>query len=415
MSRAVSAFRPKTVALLLLVGVGAFLLLLLAIGQGWTGNNDRNGGEHAASNGLTGFAGLVQMLEATGHNVSLSRTEANYDDYGLLVLTPPHGADADELDDILDERRYVGPTLLILPKWWASRIPPGTDVEVEDGWVFLGDVSAPRWLSELPLADGGVLAVGETQQWYGYEASGKLPAHKKTQALTDSDTQVPDLDPLVTDSEGDILVGNYENYDDEDAWPVVVVFEPDLINNYGMADRDRAALAMEIVASALYYDPEADIIFDLTLSGLGKSDNLLTLAFRPPFLAATLCLLLVALIVAWRGFHRFGPPLAEAPAVVMGKRQLARNSAALVARVRRWHLLKQPYEDLIGRRLAAHFGIAAADRDAREQAIDNALAARGLGEGRFADLASNLRAASQPRDILRAASALRKFERTLTQ
>ena len=44
------------------------------------------------------------------------------------------------------------------------------------------------------------------------------------------------------------------SYDDYDTWPVIVVFEPDLMNNYGMADRDRAAMAMQLVDQATLGD-----------------------------------------------------------------------------------------------------------------------------------------------------------------
>ncbi len=140
-----------------------------------------------------------------------------------------------------------------------------------------------------------------------------------------------------------------EAYDDEesnDLWPVVVIAEPDLVNNYGMADRSRALLALSVVDAALEgYD--MPINFDLTFNGYGQSDNLLTLAFRPPFLAATLCLLIAALVVGWRALKRFGPPIAASPAFAFGKRQLATNGAALIQRSKRFHLLGAPYAAIV--------------------------------------------------------------------
>src|SRR5690606_34728896 len=132
-------------------------------------------------------------------------------------------------------------------------------------------------------------------------------------------------------------------------WGVVVVAEPDLMNNYGLADSRRAELAYALVDAARE-GQDIPVVFDLTLPGLGQSENLLTLAFRPPFLAATLSLLFAALVIAWRALRRFGPARAEAHARTMGKRQLAHNGAALVERARRLHLLGPPYAALaIGR------------------------------------------------------------------
>ena len=193
---------------------------------------------------------------------------------------------------------------------------------------------------------------------------------------------------------------------------MIVVAEPDLMNNYGLADRTRAQLAHAVVDAALE-DYELDIVFDLTAAGIARSENLLTLAFQPPFLAATLCLLLAALVIAWRAFRRFGPPVAEAPALAMGKRQLARNGGGLVARAKRLHLLGPPYAALVAARLAEALGIRETDPEAREAAIARVLAARGVAAD-YAQRADALRRARHPSELLRAAGALRSIERTVT-
>jgi len=122
---------------------------------------------------------------------------------------------------------------------------------------------------------------------------------------------------------------------------------------------------------------------------------------------------LPALVIAWRAFRRFGPPVAEAPALAMGKRQLARNGAALVERARRVHLLAPPYAALIAARIAEALGIREADPEAREAAIARVLAERGLATD-YAERADALRRARHPAELLRAASALKTIERTVT-
>ena len=64
MSRSASPFRAGALLAVLGVGAAAFLLLLYALGAGWDDPADSNGGAHAASNGLTGYAGLVRLLDA---------------------------------------------------------------------------------------------------------------------------------------------------------------------------------------------------------------------------------------------------------------------------------------------------------------------------------------------------------------
>ncbi len=408
-------FRPGVVLAVLLVGAGTFLLMLYALGQGWTGNDGQAGEAHAASDALPGYSGLVQLLEHTRHDVEISRSRGSADEHALLILTPALYGDVEELNEIVEERRNldIGPTIIILPKWSAYAIPDQWDVEAEDDWVVLVGANGPNWFSDFALTEGGELSIGGTRSWNGFGESGELPNEVRVQALTAPADQP--LHSLVVDSEADVLAGILEQeevYEDYPPWPVIVVFEPDLMNNYGLADRDRAEIAMGLIATAMEGE-DMPVIFDLTLPGLGSSENLLTLAFRPPFLAATLCLLFAALVIGWRAFRRFGPPAVEAPAMAHGKRQLAQNGASLVARVKRFHLLKKPYEALVGKRVATHLGLRVADVDAREIAIDRVLKTRGSDGPRFAKLAGDLREADKPGDIIRAASALRQFERKL--
>ena len=158
------------------------------------------------------------------------------------------------------------------------------------------------------------------------------------------------------------------------------------------------------------------VTFDLTFNGFARSPNLLTLAFTPPFLAATLCLLIAALLVGWRAFLRFGPALAGGPAIAFGKRQLVANTAGLVRRSKRLHLLGPPYAVLVRERLVRALGLPhRADPVAREAAIDRALAMRAPGSLPFSKAAAALRHARGPAELLRAAQALHAIERTLEQ
>jgi hypothetical protein len=429
MTRAATPFSTGGVLAVVAVGAAAFLLLLYAIGAGWDGSDDRNGGAHAASNGLTGFAGLARLLEDRGHDVSLSRTEARLDEDSLLVLTPRIFADGERIADIIEQRRYTGPTLLILPKWLTMPTAGISSVEAPEGWVILSGAQPPAWIEHIEGLGEVKLEIAERKRWEGMGLAGALPDSESALALQAASLSTPDRTsvlPLVTDENGDVLAGYLNDHGaypllddaagyspgdevDEDLWPVVIVAEPDLMNNYGLADRDRAQLALTIVEATLE-DYELPVVFDLTFPGLGQSENLLTLAFRPPFLAATLCLLLAALVIAWRALRRFGPPVAEAPALAMGKRQLARNGAGLIERAKRLHLLGPPYAALVAARIASALGIREAAPAAREAAIDRALAARGIA-GDFAERAEALRRARHRGELLHAAGALHSIER----
>ena len=240
--------------------------------------------------------------------------------------------------------------------------------------------------------------------------------------------------PLITDDQGRMLAGFFDDegrypdladsagivpLDEESAdmrlYPLVVVFDPDLLNNWGMGDRKRAMAALRLIDQAQGGQPDP-VTFDLTLNGFKRSANLLTLAFAPPFLAATLCLLIAALIAGWRAFRRFGPPLAEARAIAFGKASLVANAAGLVRRSGRLHLLGAPYAALLRERLVRGLALPRhADAAASEAAIDRALAARDPAARPFSDIAAELRAARRPAELLRAGQALHALERTLTR
>lgn len=433
MSRAASPFAPGAVAALLLVGGGAFLLFLYAIGAGWTGDRMR-ATAHANSNALNGFSALVELLERRGHTVEVTRETVTGQGYDtLLVLTPDASTDPAELQSVIEARQYVGPTIVILPKWSSMTLPADAPGDPPDDWVELQQDYTALWFEQVALFAPLELAQGTTQGWSGLGLRGGLPESTAVQAIT----EVPgkELIGLVSDSQGDLLVGYWnrggyhpvladaagisfspdvEESQTTDLYPLIVVAEPDLMNNYGLADEARARAAVALVELAME-DAAMPVVFDLAMPGLGAHENLLTLAFRPPFLAATLCLLAAMLVIGWRAFKRFGAPLAEVPAMAHGKTQLARNGAALVERTRRWHLLGAPYAAMIAARIAAALQIREAEPVAREAAIDAAMATRGLDGPRFSASAAHLRQARRPAEIVRAAHALRSIERTLVR
>lgn len=427
-TRAAGPFNPKVMLALVLFGALAFFATLYFIGTGQTGGGN-DGGGHAAGRGLNGYAALAELLEDDGYDVSLSRSPGALTGESLLILTPPAFMEAEDLAEVIENRRLAGPTLVILPKWNVSEIPDQWDVEKEKGWVLLSGATEPFWLQELEgdlAMEGAVTELEPTgPHWRGLGMGGILPDPVRSLSISGDR-----ITPVVRDSDGETLVGYLDDggyypdladaasiaateRDDEDAyekWGVVFVAETDLLNNYGMADAQRAELAREIVALSMEsYD--LPVTFDLTQSGLGGTENLLTLAMKPPFLAATLCLLIAMLVVGWRAFRRFGPPASEGRAIAFGKRQLVANSAGLIQRTRRMHLLSAPYADMMRSRIAAALALHRAD----DSQIDAALHRRLPDEPSFGQTLDHLRKARTPHEVLRAANALRSLERKLSR
>lgn len=433
MSRRANPFSAGKVALVLLVGASAFLLFLYAIGAGWTGDSRRSATGHANSNALDGYSALVTLLERRGYSVEVARDRAVRQEQVLMILTPGLTTDPAELQELMQARRFAGPTLVILPKWMSAPLPAELGGDAPSDWVRLSGGFTPVWFEQVEDFEPMELGVGSTRGWSGLGYSGQLPDQEYIQAVID----IPEkqLFPIITDTEGDLLAGYWnrggfhpyladaagvrfseeeEYLQDEGTYPLVIVAEPDLMNNYGMADMTRARAAVDMI-DATMDGYEYNIVFDMTLPGYGTAENLLTLAFRLPFLAATLCLLIAFMVIGWRAFRRFGPPVAEDEVFARGKTQLARNGAALVERARRWHLLGAPYASMMAGRVAALLNIRIQDAEHREEAIDAALARRGLAGTNFREKAHALRNARGPAEMIRAASALKAIERMLTR
>lgn len=417
-----SPFSLRGVLALVLFGAVVFVALLWMIGAELTAPSGNNGGGHAAAKGLNGYAALVQFAEQRGYAVSLSRSEATLDDPGLLILTPPQNAKGMEIERIVAKRRWIGPTIVVTPKWVVQSAADAKDSK--KGWIHLIGAAAPRWDGFLDQVS--VRIAPGAKRWTGAGHSGVLPAPANVET-----GRGPGLEPLVMDTNGGLLAAYLQDDgfypalerialqaalgrgDDEDLYPLIVVFEPDLLDNYGMARRENAQLADRLISAALSESPRR-VTFDLTLNGLGRSPNLLTLAFTPPYLAATLCLLLAALAVGWRAFLRFGPPFVEARALPFGKRPLVANAAGLIRRTGRLHLVTRPYANQVRARVAKALGLPGhPSPEAAEAAIDKALAHRLPGAEPFSALAARLRAERRPPAILRAAQALSSLERKL--
>ncbi len=433
-------FNPKVVFGMVVFGFAVFVALLWMIGAGMTDRSANNGEAHVGSKGLTGYAALAGILEKQGNTVRRVRTQPLLKDPGLLVLTPPLYADGKEIAKIIADRRYIGPTMLILPKW-ESYPASAIEAESKEGWVLIGGMQKPEWIKDLETYKIDTEQTGDEKDkrhigWTGLGRTGFLPDPRKQVVVSQF------VAPLIKDDAGNTLAGYWSDYGvypelaekagwavtetgtddngdtiepDKGLHPLIIVAEPDLLDNWGTSDEGRTREALQLFRLAAGHD-HATINFDLTLNGFKRSANLLTLAFKPPFLAATLCLLIAALVAGWRAFLRFGPALAEGRVIAFGKTALVANSAGLVRRSGRLHLLGAPYAALLRERLAQRLALPrGADPAVTEAAIDRAQAARDSQSKPFSRVAADLRAARKPTDLLRAGQALKAIERMLTR
>ena len=420
------AFSRGSVLGLLLIGVLGFVGLLYALGND-SGGNANDGGAHAGGKGLNGYAALIAMLEAGGTQVRQVRSEGELARPGLLVLTPPPMIDGKELDRIVEARRYAGPTVIVAPKWATLR---ATGKGAQKGWVELGGVVPLQWPGFHDEIGVSATEPGNNRPaggWVTERGRGPLPDDRTVLSGAGEN-----LVPLVESGDGRILAAwiddgeiypaleefsgkQVEGDGETGLYPVILVFEPDLLDNWGLADQRTALMARDLLLAAAQGTEGEPIRFDLTQNGFGGGQNLLTLAFRPPFLAATICLLLAGLAIAWRAFNRFGPPRRKERAIALGKSALVENSAGFIRRTGRVHLVAGPYADAARDRLAAALGLPrGTDHAAIEAAIDRAQQRRDVPLPMFSQAAADLRSARKPHDVARRAAVLHSIERALT-
>lgn len=384
------AFRPRTIALMIAVGLIGFIGMLVVGAYAPDLRSGRNGGAHALSNGATGYAGLVALAEATGRSPRIIRDKRLLDVPELLVLTPENGF-VDMSDALL--QRTDKPTLVILPKW--TTVPDRDTTGWVDVFGLAGRDNAERVLAPadtLKVAVGrsfGRPLVPRVAREYGM----RFPAPRPLQTFAGKG-----VEPLITDAAGRIVLGQLGSR------PVYVLSDPDLLDNRGMASEAGARAALELLD---YLQPNgADAVyFDVTLNGLGHSSSPLKLAFSPPFLAMTLAIGAALLLVGIQAVARFGPARIRPRAIAFGKAALVDNAAALVRRAGREVTLGSRYAQVIRERAIIAFGVPARLRDA---ALDQYLD-RLRGRGRFTDLAAAASEAQDRSALIDAAQALHQW------
>jgi hypothetical protein len=403
--------------------------LLYAIGAGGALRPGNNGQAHGASSGAIGYSALGRLLEQTGTPVRYGRGPDALQQQDLLIVTPQLSSDPKELAALVNQRAFTGPTIIILPKWQASPIQG-----LKTGWVQLDSpfvaMQSPQLLAQLLPVKTRLEGVDDTlaTKMLVQPETPEQQAALIRQALKARVTITGDrLKTVLADAPtGRARVAVIEDggwYPSLDAnapaepgpgvqqgrYPVVIVADADLMNNLGLANRKTAAQALQIIDAAWSGGGEG-VVFDLTQNGLGASENLLSVAFRPPFVGAVASLLLAAIAFGWMAFFRFGPPMSEDRPFGFGKTALVKGSAGLIRRLGRDRLTGEAYADLLRDRAARALGLPPslppAEVDARLALVP------ADGEGRsYETLIETMRTARDRPAIAAAARALYRWKK----
>jgi hypothetical protein len=405
---AAPTFRPAVVLWMIAVGVLAFVAFFVLLAYAPDLRRGTDGRAHALSTSAVGYAGLVRLMRAHGHDVTVSREEGGREGFALQVVTPDADDDADDIAAVTGD----GNLLVVLPKWATTPDPARADWVRKAGVIpasvlapLLDDVStgaklhrargtAPASLRgvEAPFAEPTVLALGAV-------------ATLQTAAG-------PNLQPVLTTPEGRIVLGRVNNTG------VYLLTDPDLLNNRALKLLAGAELAEFIVhqmQTQASEENEYGVLFDVTLNGFGRGRSVLRLALEPPFLAATLCVLAAALLTGVHAAARFGPPRLPGRAVALGKRALADNAAALIRLAKREPRMAPRYAALVGEQVARAVG---APRDLGPEqtgAFLDRLGARAAAGPTLTELTAQAGAVRDSTALMRSAQALHRWRTEMTR
>lgn len=310
------AFSPRAAFWIVAVGVIGFFGLLYTLlledePRRWTAF-----GPTSYSYSAIGHRAWFESLQETELSATRSRfASATVARAGLLVAAQPV-TPGSELGALLGAERL----LVVLPKW-GGYPDPGNHTHVES--VEPLDLELVDSILERVVgSDGDIRRLAGSAAWSD-SALGVAPTVAQPQLMRGGGLQ-----PLLATSDGWMLVGERT----VDGRLLVVVSDPDIINNAGIGRGDNAGLIEAIVDRSLPGTAfgRVVLVFDETIHGMERAPNIVREALRPPFLIATLLAAAAALMLFWAAAGRFGKPLPVPRDLAFGKAGLVGNMATLL-------------------------------------------------------------------------------------
>ncbi len=316
---AAAQFKKRTLVIILSV-FAASLVVTVALTVLGTEVEDRSAGVDTFSVSVLGHRGLSELLTKLDIPVVLSRSDSGAKaKNGLLIIAEPavtDDASRERLRVMISEAARV---LVVLPKWygqnergktWVSEADyiPEDEIKPVFSAIYLNDVELVRKASPTPFDDLGVVK------------GGVLPKIREPQLLKSNF-----IKPYMEASgEAGILVGEVDQTEVEQ---IVVLSDPDVINNWGLREPDNARFVIELIDQMRHGGP---VVIDETLHGYARRPSLVRTLTTFPLVIATIQVLLTALLGVWAAMVRFGPKHSPPPPFTPGKDFLIRNTAALL-------------------------------------------------------------------------------------
>ena len=331
------AFSVRSVLGLVAVGIVAFAGLAVLSAYAPDLRAGQDGRAHALSRSAIGFAGAPILMKSLGESVVVSRTRPHSLKGVVVVLTPEGVEKAEAL------RPFVGAdqVLIVLPKWIAGPDP------IRQGYVRKLGVMGKSERATPLLAGYSKATAAEVRKGVSRPvlrgAGGPFGARTYPPLGPIDRLQTVAGDgwaPALVDETGKTVLAYSRKHPN-----VLLLADPDLLNNQGLANLDTAR-AGAAVLEALSANGERTILFDVTLNGYERGRGLGRLMLEPPWLAATLIAVAAGVLMGVHALARFGQPRRKGRAFALGARALVDTSADLVRMARREHELAPAYAAL---------------------------------------------------------------------
>jgi Domain of unknown function (DUF4350) len=305
----------------LLLGWIAGAVVIFAASMYLMGGKEQEGpdntGASTFSRSAIGHAGIFDVLQRL--DIPVIKSSSNSLDRlgrgGVLVLAEPNAAL--RKDDAITQLLKAERVLFVLPKWI------GLPSDRHPGWLRLvrerGTFEAKSALS-LVVPGMDVVQEAGTVQWTTNELGLAPNVRTPTQLISGTG-----LRPIIGSDRG-MLVGQLT----ERNRTVLVLADPDVISNHGLAREGNAALAVALIKRLR--GPNGTVVFDETIHGYtGSAENPFSLLFRFPFVIATVQGLIAVALLLWATLARFGAPQSVPPPLTAGRAGLLQNMAKLIA------------------------------------------------------------------------------------
>ncbi|HSS48130.1 MAG TPA: DUF4350 domain-containing protein [Thermoanaerobaculia bacterium] len=314
------------------VAVASFTIFLLLLAYGRDLEGRPAPGANTFSRSALGYQGAVELLRALGLGVVSRQAPAGSGvgpDRPLVVAEPDPGAGGgsarqETLWQEAGDRK--APLVVVLPKW-----APGQPQKGRPEWLSEVELMPLVWV-ERPLnrlrdsehrieVQRFARAKGCEAIWQSEENPRPLKIEIETVVqLLRSD----ELEPVIQCA-GGVLVAQRPATEKQPQ--VVVIADPDLLNNHGLGRGENAAAVYQIFARTLRAN---GAVFDETIHGFNRTPGLIAESLRFPMVLAVLQGLVLLGVVLWAGMGRFGKPLPVAAGLAAGKEVLIGNTAELL-------------------------------------------------------------------------------------